>query len=53
MRKDASAAATPTIALADAKLLAPIEKPGKYLAIGMNYAKHLEESDRLGVPRNR
>jgi 2-keto-4-pentenoate hydratase/2-oxohepta-3-ene-1,7-dioic acid hydratase in catechol pathway len=44
-------AATPTIALADAKLLAPIEKPGKYLAIGMNYAKHLEESDRLGVPR--
>ena len=39
-------------ALADAELLAPIEKPGKYLAIGMNYAKHLEESDRLGVARS-
>lgn len=37
--------------LADADLLAPIERPGKYLAIGMNYGKHLEEADRLGVPR--
>lgn len=37
--------------LAEAQLLAPIEKPGKYLAIGMNYGKHLEEADRLGVPR--
>ena len=44
-------AAQPTIALADAQLLAPIERPGKYLAIGMNYGKHLEEADRLGVPR--
>ncbi len=43
--------AEPTVALADAKLLAPIEKPGKYLAIGMNYGKHLEEADKLGVPR--
>ena len=33
------------------RLLAPIERPGKYLAIGMNYAKHLEEADRLGVAR--
>ncbi|KRB86734.1 5-carboxymethyl-2-hydroxymuconate isomerase [Sphingomonas sp. Root710] len=24
-------------------LLAPIERPGKYLAIGMNYRKHIEE----------
>lgn len=31
------------------KLLAPIEKPGKYLAIGMNYRKHVEESARVGV----
>lgn len=45
------ATATPEIALADATLLVPIERPGKYLAIGMNYGKHLEESDRLGVPR--
>ena len=44
--------AQPTIPLADAKLLAPIERPGKYLAIGMNYGKHLEEADRLGVPRS-
>lgn len=37
------------IALADAKLLAPIERPGKYLAIGMNYRKHVLEAQRLGV----
>lgn len=43
--------ATPALKLADANLLAPIERPGKYLAIGMNYAKHLAEADRLGVPR--
>jgi 2-keto-4-pentenoate hydratase/2-oxohepta-3-ene-1,7-dioic acid hydratase in catechol pathway len=34
-------------------LLCPIEKPGKYLAIGMNYAKHLEEADKLGVARSK
>lgn len=39
------------LALKDAKLLAPIERPGKYMAIGMNYGKHLEEADRLGVAR--
>lgn len=43
--------AQPTLKLVDAQLLAPIERPGKYLAIGMNYGKHLEEADRLGVPR--
>ena len=43
--------AVTTTALSDLKLLAPIERPGKYLAIGMNYAKHLEEADRLGVAR--
>ena len=31
------------------RLLAPIERPGKYLAIGMNYRKHVEESARAGV----
>lgn len=41
----------PGIPLAEATLLAPIERPGKYLAIGMNYAKHLEEADKLGVAR--
>ena len=43
---------TPTHTLADLKLLAPIERPGKYLAIGMNYAKHLEEADKQGVARS-
>ena len=54
---DAIAAAVagqaPTLALADAHLLAPVERPGKYLAIGMNYGKHLEEADRLGVARSK
>ena len=31
------------------RLLAPIERPGKYLAIGMNYRKHVEESARAGM----
>jgi len=42
-------AGTERIAPDSAKLLAPIERPGKYLAIGMNYKKHAEEARRLGV----
>ncbi len=42
------ASAKPALALADARLLAPLERPGKYLAIGMNYRKHLEESAAIG-----
>lgn len=34
--------------LAEVSLLAP-HRPGKYLAIGMNYRKHVEEAARLGV----
>lgn len=45
--------AEPALLLADARLLAPIERPGKYLAIGMNYAKHQEEADKLGVARSK
>lgn len=45
------ASASAKLALAETALLAPIEKPGKYLAIGMNYTKHLAEADKLGVPR--
>jgi 2-keto-4-pentenoate hydratase/2-oxohepta-3-ene-1,7-dioic acid hydratase in catechol pathway len=45
-------AETATVPFHKAKLLAPIERPGKYLAIGMNYAKHLDEADRLGVARS-
>jgi 2-keto-4-pentenoate hydratase/2-oxohepta-3-ene-1,7-dioic acid hydratase in catechol pathway len=44
--------AAPALKLDAAKLCAPIEQPGKYLAIGMNYRKHLEESDKLGVARS-
>jgi 2-keto-4-pentenoate hydratase/2-oxohepta-3-ene-1,7-dioic acid hydratase in catechol pathway len=36
-------------ALKDIRLLAPLTKPGKFLAIGMNYKKHAEESAELGV----
>lgn len=36
--------------LKSVQLLAPVERPGKYLAIGMNYAKHIEEAKRLGQP---
>jgi 2-keto-4-pentenoate hydratase/2-oxohepta-3-ene-1,7-dioic acid hydratase in catechol pathway len=36
-------------ALSAVRLLAPMPKPGKYLAIGMNYQKHLEESERIGA----
>ena len=38
-----------TLPLAGARLLAPIERPGKYLAIGMNYRKHAAEAERAGV----
>ncbi|WP_109808982.1 fumarylacetoacetate hydrolase family protein [Sphingosinithalassobacter portus] len=49
--RDAGADALP---LDQATLLAPIERPGKYLAIGMNYRKHIEEAKKLGVdtPKN-
>lgn len=35
--------------LTDVTLLAPIPRPGKFLAIGMNYKKHVEEASKLGV----
>ena len=44
-----AAAANDTRPLAGLRLLAPIERPGKYLAIGMNYRKHIEEAKRLGI----
>jgi 2-keto-4-pentenoate hydratase/2-oxohepta-3-ene-1,7-dioic acid hydratase in catechol pathway len=43
------AASPNTVPLKDMRLLAPVERPGKYLAIGMNYQKHLEEAARIGV----
>ena len=44
-----ASAAEPVIDVKRAHLLAPIERPGKYLAIGMNYRKHVEEAARGGV----
>ena len=38
-----------TVKLQGARLLAPVERPGKYLAIGMNYHKHAAEAERAGV----
>ena len=40
---------TERVLLAGLRLLAPIERPGKYLAIGMNYRKHAEEAAKLGI----
>lgn len=37
--------------LSQVTLLAPIPRPGKFLAIGMNYKKHEEEANRLGVEK--
>ena len=48
--KAASRTLVSTHRLSEVRLLAPIERPGKYLAIGMNYKKHLVEAERLGVP---
>jgi 2-keto-4-pentenoate hydratase/2-oxohepta-3-ene-1,7-dioic acid hydratase in catechol pathway len=39
------------VALSDIRLLAPIERPGMYLGIGMNYENHAKEAEKLGVPR--
>ena len=47
--RDAVAQAGETLPLETLSLLAPIERPGKFLAIGMNYKKHLAEAQRLGV----
>jgi ureidoglycolate lyase len=38
-------ASAPSLPLADVVLRAPIERPGKVLAIGLNYASHLAEVD--------
>jgi 2-keto-4-pentenoate hydratase/2-oxohepta-3-ene-1,7-dioic acid hydratase in catechol pathway len=47
--REAQAAATTRLSLSDVRLLAPIDRPGKYLAIGMNYRKHIDEGARLGI----
>ena len=49
--REHAASTAPELKLSEVRLLAPVERPSKYLAIGMNYAKHLEEADKLGVKR--
>jgi 2-keto-4-pentenoate hydratase/2-oxohepta-3-ene-1,7-dioic acid hydratase in catechol pathway len=48
----AAARATGRIAVADVRLEAPVPRPGKFLAIGLNYADHVQESgmERPWVP---
>lgn len=38
-----------TVSLAAATLLAPVPNPSKFLAIGMNYRKHVAEAAKVGV----
>ena len=47
--RDALTARATTVPLQGATLLAPVEQPGKFLAIGMNYGKHAAEAASLGV----
>jgi 2-keto-4-pentenoate hydratase/2-oxohepta-3-ene-1,7-dioic acid hydratase in catechol pathway len=45
LERVADAATTaPTIALDEVQLLAPVQRPPKFLAIGLNYADHVAES---------
>lgn len=46
---EAKAAAGGGIALAGVKLEAPVQRPGKIFAIGLNYADHIAES-QMGTP---
>ncbi|AMO72845.1 fumarylacetoacetate hydrolase family protein [Sphingorhabdus sp. M41] len=46
---EAKAAAGGGVPLASVKLEAPVQRPGKIFAIGLNYADHIEES-KLGTP---
>lgn len=38
-----------TVPLADVRLEAPVPNPSKYLAIGMNYKKHVQEAIEAGI----
>lgn len=38
-----------TVPLADVRLLAPVPNPSKFLAIGMNYRKHVQEALDAGM----
>jgi len=40
----------PDAALTDVRLLAPVDRPGKILAIGLNYADHIRETGQQTPP---
>lgn len=44
-----NAGARHAVPLTEARLLAPLPNPSKYLAIGMNYRKHVAEAAKVGV----
>ena len=46
----ATAAGKPRLSLKDAKLLAPIPRPGKVLCSGINYRGHAEENPNAKLP---
>jgi ureidoglycolate lyase len=43
--RETVAAPGATLPLADVRLLAPVQRPGKIMAIGLNYADHIAESN--------
>jgi 2-keto-4-pentenoate hydratase/2-oxohepta-3-ene-1,7-dioic acid hydratase in catechol pathway len=47
--RDVDAARAVTYPLADVRLEAPVPNPSKFLAIGMNYKKHVQEAIDAGV----
>jgi 2-keto-4-pentenoate hydratase/2-oxohepta-3-ene-1,7-dioic acid hydratase in catechol pathway len=47
--RDLQVSAQNSVALSQVKLLAPILRPGKFMALGMNYKDHEAEARRLGV----
>ena len=48
-RARAALATAPRIPLARVRLLAPVPRPRKILAIGLNYLEHIEEAKALGI----
>jgi 2-keto-4-pentenoate hydratase/2-oxohepta-3-ene-1,7-dioic acid hydratase in catechol pathway len=50
LRPALEAATLPAYPLEEVRLLAPIDDPQKYLAIGMNYKAHAEEAAAAGIP---
>ncbi len=41
----------PVTPLSQVKLEAPVNDPQKFLAMGMNYEKHVQEGEAMGIPR--